>query len=286
MWLGCALVVWILVTGCAAVNKKETVVSARPDAEFHHALRLMQENDVPGAIDMLDRVIVANPDDSVALYNRGYCFQQTEAYLNAVADYTAALEIDPDMVQAACNRGSALFAHGQKDEARKQWESLARRHPEYAPTFYNLGLYYLEKKQFDRAVKEFSRAINRDPSMTAAFVNRANGYVALGRLEEAAQDYTRAIALKRTDAQIYFNRAVAWDEMADYDQAISDYSRAVAFDPDFAAAYYNRGILYMRLGGKRLGCADMSQACSLGLCDRYRQLQKLGDCPLDVDEHE
>jgi tetratricopeptide (TPR) repeat protein len=119
--------------------------------------------------------------------------------------------------------------------------------------------------------------------MRSAFVNRGNCHVALGRTEEAVQDFSAALRLKPADAQVYFNRAVAWEEMTDYDQAISDYTKAVGFDPGFAAAYYNRGLLYMRLGGNRLGCADMSQACSLGLCDRYRQLQKMGECPLDTD---
>jgi tetratricopeptide (TPR) repeat protein len=281
------ITVLTLVVGCAVTKKQDPVPAATTsDAIFRQALRQIQDRDLSRAIDTLDKVIAATPDDGVALYNRGYCFQQTGKFLNAQADYSAALEIDADMVQAACNRGTVLYATGQKEEARTEWNMLVQTHPDYAPVYYNLGIYYLDKRQYERAVREFSHAIDRDPSMSVAFVNRANCYLALGKNEEAVRDFCAALRLEPGDAQIYFNRAVAWDEMTDYDQAISDYTKAVEFAPDFAAAYYNRGILYMRLGGNRLGCADMSQACTLGLCDRYKQLQKMGECPLDADGEE
>ncbi len=77
--------------------------------------------DYRGAIADYTKAIEINPNFADAYYNRGLAKADLKDYRGAIADYTKAIEIDPNDAKAYVNRGNAKFELGDKDGACLDW---------------------------------------------------------------------------------------------------------------------------------------------------------------------
>lgn len=192
-----------------AASKPETAVEYRQAAR-----RALGNDDTETAFDHLDRALeLAREagDDALiagALTDRGNVRMEQadtdqgdpraapdadevrEAVEAAIADYSAALDHDPEHGEALFNRGLARARLGERESSTDDLERAAERgtgHP---------------------------------------FLVRGNAYVEAGADEDAREDFMRAI--ERTDAtRVYFNRGNANRRLGDIDAAVADYEAAL-----------------------------------------------------------
>ena len=133
-------------------------------------------------------------------------------YKGAIADYTKAIELDPESVYAYNNRG--------------------------------LSKYYL--KDYNEAIEDFNKAIELDPEYVKAYSNRGNAKRYLKDYKGAIEDCNKAIELDPEDAGAYYVRGRAKSDLKDYKGAIEDYTKAIELNPDYVTAYYN--IIFTSIG--------------------------------------
>ena len=69
--------------------------------------------DYYGAIADYTKAIELDPDDASAYYNRGVAKNYLKDYYGAIADYTKAISLDPDNASAYKNRGIAKENSGK-----------------------------------------------------------------------------------------------------------------------------------------------------------------------------
>ena len=97
------------------------------------------------------------------LYNsRAYCYAKQSEYENALADYQAALLLNPNDTHALHNSGVSCDRLGRYAEA----------------------------------IKEFSKVIELDPDNSNAYFSRGGAYDSLNKFDLALADYTIALSLK------------------------------------------------------------------------------------------
>jgi tetratricopeptide (TPR) repeat protein len=84
----------------------------------------------------------------------------------AVADYTKAIEIEPDYSDAYNNRGLTYSDRGDKDRAIADYTKAIELKPDYAEAYYNRGVDYSDKRDKDRAIADYRRSLKffTDPS--------------------------------------------------------------------------------------------------------------------------
>ena len=87
--------------------------------------------------------------------------------------------------------GSARF----RPSALADYEQAIRINPGYAPTYYNRGLAYFERRDYDRAIQDLNQAINGRPNYPLAFNIRGLAYIAKGEIDRAIEDFDQAIRL-------------------------------------------------------------------------------------------
>jgi len=88
----------------------EAAMAADPAvAESHHkrGRELLQKGAYQQAIEELTKAILLNPRHALALNARGFAYMQIREARKAVADFAAAIEIDPDYVNARQNLAAA-----------------------------------------------------------------------------------------------------------------------------------------------------------------------------------
>jgi len=220
----------------------------------------------------------SNPDNATLYFYHGQSLARLKLYAKAIDDFSRAIDLKKDFIDAYINKALSYAAINNFNEAQKILKQSLKFAHDNPGIFYNLGIIALKQKQYDYAINNFSQAIALKPNLTNAYINRGISYLKTGDPEKAVQDFTQAVALNPTDPEIYYNRALVYENLGEMEKALADYSRALAINPEFAAAYNNRGLLRLRKNMRKLGCADLEQACELGICERYKQLQKSGEC--------
>ena len=263
------------------------------------------------AIELGQQVAEAHYNRGVVFYieaegglDRGVLYYGEGEYGHAVTDFTAAIELDPQYVEAYNGRGLAYRRQGDYDRAIADYTDAIRLNRQDAQAYYNRGVAYSEQRKYERAIADYTVAIGLNPQLAQAYRNRGLAYagrrdydqaiadftVAIGLNPQDAQayrnrglayagqyagqwdydhdlaiaDFTAAIALNPHDAQAYRNRGLAYFRQWDYDQAIMDYTAAIALNPQDAMAYHNRGVLHSIHDNREQAAADLERARELG----------------------
>ncbi len=197
-----------------------------PDALINRANKRAIKGDLSGAIADFDAAIDLNPAKATAFYNRGYL-------QNLAGNFKLAIE--------DCNQAIALL-------------------PQYDEAFYQRGLAQYELGDLNGALVDLGEAIRLNPFSIKAYYKRADCYAKLKNIQGAVADYTQAILHVPKDSNAYLRRGIFLTELEEYSTAIDDFTVAVSFNAKNADAYYQRGVCYAALGDQGKANQDFNQA--------------------------
>jgi tetratricopeptide (TPR) repeat protein len=215
------------------------------------------------AIADYDAAIRLDPKDAVAYSNRGIAYRVKGDNDRAIADSDHAIRLNPKYAAAYNNRGLAYRAKGDNDRAIPDYDAAIRLDPKFAAAYTNRGDYYRTKGDNDRAIADYDAAIRLDPKAALAYNNRGNAYSAKGDNDRAMADYDAAIRLNPKDAHPYANRGMIYRAKGDNDRAIADYDQAIQLDPKYTFAYAKRGDAYRAKSDNDRAIADYDAAIRL-----------------------
>lgn len=158
------------------------------------------------------------------------------------------------------NRGTASYAKGNIDGAIADFTAAVKLNPKDAPAYDNRGTAWRAKGDLHRALADFNTAIKLNPNSAAAYNNRGNIWRESSELKRALADYSEAIRLDGNFALAYSNRAITWQESGDKDRAMTDYSAAIRLDSTDAASLRGRGFAYFEQGDFAAAVQDLLRA--------------------------
>jgi tetratricopeptide (TPR) repeat protein len=110
-------------------------------------------------------------------------------YDAAIAEYTKALEIDPDIAEAYDRRGTA----------------------------------YYQKGDLDHALPDFNQALTLDPRSSDALLHRAQVHMARGFHDLAVVDFNTSLDIQPNVLDGLLNRGICRYKLGDYPGAVSDF---------------------------------------------------------------
>ena len=166
-------------------------------------------------------------------FNRGNAHVRQGEFDQAVAEYTAAIELNPQYIIAYRNRGNAYRRQGEYERAIADYTSAIglNLHSQEAYDYYVRGVAYAEHGEYERAITDYTAAIGLNPQFGRAYHNRGNAPVNPLRPDRLLQ--------------AYYNRGDAYYQLGEYGWAIADYSTVIGLNP-FAKHYYRWGNAYIR----------------------------------------
>jgi len=164
----------------------------------------------------LNPIIKLNPKLALAYAHLGDCYlkyhSDFEKYEKAVANYTRAIEIDPDEADYYWCRGGV--------------------YSQLADYYGDAGLFSKVVDSNNKAIADFTKVIELVPERAGAYFVRGQCYAGNGDYIRAITDFTKAIELGREEWSVYFNRASAYKELGSKDEAVADYRKALALAED------------------------------------------------------
>jgi tetratricopeptide (TPR) repeat protein len=212
---------------------------------------------------ILDTASTSTADRADAFYNRGNAYAAKGDHDRAIADYTAALEINARFANAAYNRGNSHAAKGEHDLAIADYSLMIELNPGYVNAYFNRGNSHAATGQHEKAIADYGKTVELDPAYLNAWYNRGNSFAAIGEHERAIEDYSKVVALDARSTNAWFNRGNSYAALGQHQQAIADYDQTVRLARNYGYAYFNRGNSHAELGDYDKAIADYNRALRL-----------------------
>ena len=218
----------------------------------------LREADLTEVIRMCRQARQSNPSHEVAAYadqlsawahnRRGELYADQAAQLaeqaqavdlerRAVAEFDAAIALDPQNWKPLHNRGVSRALAKQWHAACEDFSGVLQRKPGHANAWFNRGEVRAELGERDLAIADYTRAIELKAEDVDAYRRRGQVYFQLRMYREALADFERAVELAPQQQAPLLDRGDAYRSLGRWQQAAEDYRQAVALDPRHGRAY-------------------------------------------------
>lgn len=147
----------------------------------------------------LDSGKLAPRDRAQAHLNRGVEWANKNDYDRALADYDAALRIDPKLADAYHNRGSAWAHKGDPDRAIADFDASLRLNPKDAGVLHSRAVELTVKGDYARALADYDAVVRLDPKAVDISFSRARAFFYSGNYPRAIEEFEKAHKLSPTD---------------------------------------------------------------------------------------
>lgn len=194
----------------------------------------------------------------------------SEYKLQALADFTIAIEGKPDYHHAFYNRGTASKDFGETlndtsyyYKALEDFNSAIRIDLNFAEAYQNRAITYELLGNLEKALSDYNRAIEINPGKFEFYINRGVIKGKMGNLDEAIKDFNLVIANEPNNASAFSNRGLANDGLGKTQEALNDYNTSIDLDSTSFTAFYNRALIYRRQGNFEAAINDLTKVLEL-----------------------
>jgi tetratricopeptide (TPR) repeat protein len=196
----------------------------------------MREGKPLRAAALYSQLIKKNPTDAGTYINRGSAHAAAGDVGAAISDFSVAIRLDRNLVQAWYDRGTVLANIGSFESAIADFTEAIRLKPDFAFAYCNRGLANSELAHYDDAIADYSVGIERNPREPYCRFNRGNLYLTLGYYQKAVDDFSEALTAKPNDSTALTKRGQAYELLGQTSQALNDFRAALDSHPDLQAA--------------------------------------------------
>ena len=192
-------------------------------------------------------------------YEKGQSYDDSGTYREAIAEYTAAIDLDPNTLWYYTSRGWAYYRLDQLEDALRDAD-LALGLDRFDPSSHNLRAWALyELGDYKRAISDFSRAIELNPH-AYYFRGRGMAHDQLAQHGPAIANFDAAIRIDKNYAQAYLSRGWAHFDLERYQESLLDGSRVIELEPENRWGYRMRGRSLYRMGRYEEAILDFDRA--------------------------
>jgi len=215
---------------------------------LERAHSLARGGDLPGAAQVLERYLLATPEDAPAHFQFAHLLLELGDGAAAVQRFQRALELAPDMTMVHNDLGIALEGLGREEEATAAYKRGAEAAPPFPPAQYNLARMLCHRGQWEEAVALLHAALEQAPDFRAARLQLGQALVGLGESDAAHACFDDLLRADGNDLQA--RRAMADLHMGRcrFADAAQQLEHCLALAPDDAHGTLALGACRQELG--------------------------------------
>lgn len=201
------------------------------------------------------RIHIPPPRPATVAYKRGLAAVDTGSFDRALADFTEAIRLDPNLFEARFHRGRIQALAGRSQEALADFAAAIRLQPDRSEVYLERAEVYIRLGAETLALNDYNEAIRLRPD-AEAYLARARLHQEMGTYDQALADCDRALRLRPGNPADFFLRGLTRYHSGDYAGAVADLTEVIRRDPTDAQAYRLRGDAHARLGERARAEAD------------------------------
>jgi tetratricopeptide (TPR) repeat protein len=188
--------------------------------------------------------IGVEPKNIRPLLYRAAAHREKKDFEKAIADLNQALALDPKNIRVLQDRGTTYLnwkEHNQ--EALADYTQIVQYYPD-SPLGYMLRVQaYGELKQYDKALVDCNEMCKKFPTDAVALKFRCTTYASMKDYDNAIGDLTKLIALYPAEPRAFIQRSHMYFSKKDYDNALRDLGEALKLEPNNPFIYRNIALI-------------------------------------------
>ena len=231
----------------------------------------LQEGHIQEAIRELNSVYLRQPNNTMALYALGYCYERLGKEAQAIEFYQDCLKFK-SYLQLPAQRLAAIYCkNGQLEKAIQQYELLKSEYPDDIAALVTLGHLYIANGKYPQAIETFNTAILIHPDNFHAQNDDVDQLIAEGELDAALERVEDELQTQPDRVDLLLKRADILRMVGSTSDAISQYEEALRFCPDFLEATIKLGTQYLQTGQDQLAARQFNKAVEINdnIVDAY-----------------
>jgi tetratricopeptide (TPR) repeat protein len=165
---------------------------------------------------------------------------------DAIANYSKAIEMDPNYEKAYQARANCYEKQNKKTEAVEDYKKLIIFSPKEKELYYNAGRLLVDLNKFGEADLMLRRALERDNSYQEAIDLEIKTIYQTKDYSYGLSVAQMALDLKKT-AVNYYHHAVMFDSLKNYVEAEKEYKNSKYYDSKYIPAYVGLALVQVKL---------------------------------------
>ncbi len=235
------------------------------------AVVCLQNGELELAIDELTKIYETAPNNTMALYALGHCYERLGKESEAIEFYQDCIKFK-NFLQLPHQRLAAIyFKNSQLEKAISQYEQLKLEYPDDMSTLVTLGYLYIGSKNYDSAIEAFDTAILIHPDNFHEVPEEVEQLVAQEHFYEALEILDRLLEENQQRSDILTIRADVLGKMGDFENSVRQYEQAIDMYPDLLEATIKLGTQYLRSGAAQFAAQQFNKATEINdqIVDAY-----------------
>jgi len=247
----------------------------------------LKENKLQRAIEELNSVYMRQPNNTMALYALGHCYERLSKEAQAVEFYQDCLKFKSYLELPAQRLAAISFKNGRVEQAIEQYELLRTEYPDDVRSLVTLGQLYIVAERYSDATETFNTAILIHPdNFQSDDEPEIEELIEEGRLHEALEETEKLLETQPHQAQLLMKRADILCMLGATGEAIPQYQQALRLCPDFLEATIKLGTAYLQLGRDDLAARQFNNGVEtndsivdayIGLATAYKLAGRTSD---------
>jgi tetratricopeptide (TPR) repeat protein len=193
------------------------------------------------------------------LFRAGEDFFLAGNYLDAVEQFTRAIDLQPDYDKAYLARADAYEELGMIREAAADYDRAATFLDKKEEVFFHAGRLYYELAEYDNALERLDKSISLKRNYVEPYQVKAKVLLAQDRYEEALENAHIALALKETTDNFYLHGLVN-EKLGNLEVAEEDFVNAIASEHSHVPSLLALADVRLRLGKMDLALQHVNRA--------------------------
>ena len=136
----------------------------------------------------------------------GYNYYKKGDFNNAIAEYTEAIENDPNNNEAYYYRGAAFLKTGEDEEALSDFIQSIELDPRHLESYLYLEWILAQRGEFDTIIIYWDEFLELEPDHAQAYLNRGRAYYYQGDWVEALNDVKKSCSLGNSEGCVRYKK--------------------------------------------------------------------------------
>ncbi len=223
----------------------------------------MHNGQIHDAVRELNSVYMRQPNNTMALYALGYCYERLGKEAQAIEFYQDCLKFK-NYLQLPTQRMAAIyFKNGQLERTIQQYELLKSEYPGDIATLITLGHLYVATGRYDQAIETFNTAILIHPDNFHSQNDDTERLISEGQFDEALELIEDQLQTEPDRLDLLLKRADVLRMLGATTEAVEQYEEALRLCPDFLEARIKLGTQYLQLGQDQLAAQEFNKAVEI-----------------------
>lgn len=262
-------ILWIALPAFAAHSSAAPLLQDSPAVSrvLSQAQSAEDRGDVIDALRNYNAALQVDPDNTGAIFNVGRLKAKCRDFQGAIAAFRKAIQVVPTFAEAHYNLGLALIAASGSTpdwaSAMPEFATALKLRRDYPEASNMVGVGEMEMGKASDALPVFQSALALNSNSAQLHYNYGRALESTGKMQEAAAEYASALRIRKDYPEAHSALGHIQVENGDFSSAVVEFRAALKSTPDMDRAHYGLARALTGLGQTREARIEFQQADAL-----------------------